>query len=203
MKKAPGSPDHYATLRLDVKASPQRVRMAYRRMAQKYHPDKHPGRGDLADRMARINQAYAALSDPEQRAAYDARLAQEGTVPPPRSRATAMATFVQDRFGWSGWLLLAIASITVLTLGFVLLRMAAPARPTFHVPASSMGAAPAVDSTPLAPTPAIQPWTEPPRSDTPVNAATEPVNQLLRDGVVDKSRRSPPPAQRDSSTSSR
>ncbi|HSI54534.1 MAG TPA: J domain-containing protein [Ramlibacter sp.] len=187
--KQPVSPTHYDTLRLDAGASPQRVRMAYRRMAQKYHPDKHPGRSQAEDRMARINLAYAVLSDPEQRAAYDNDLAQAGTAVQRRGRANAMATFVQDRFGWSGWLLLAIASITVLTLGFVMLRTTAPARPTFHPPAATLGAAPAVDNTPLAPTPPIQPWTEPVKSNAPVNPQTEPVKQLVRDGVVEPSRR--------------
>jgi DnaJ-class molecular chaperone len=109
--------NHYDTLRLERHASPQRVRHAYRRMAQKFHPDKHPGNGNSADLMAQINQAYAVLSDPARRAVYDAQLQPQSA--PSAGRARAAAAAMQDRFGWAGWLLLAIASIILLTLGYV------------------------------------------------------------------------------------
>ncbi|MDB5872049.1 MAG: heat shock protein DnaJ [Ramlibacter sp.] len=176
--------NHYEILRLDPHATPQRVRLAYRRMAQKFHPDKYQGKGDSANLMAQINLAYGVLSDPVQRAAYDQSLA--GSRPQARSRGAAMAAFVQDRIGWAGWLLFGVASIAVLTLGFVLLKTVAPPQPTFRAPASTSPTAPVADATPLAPVPAIQPWTEPVRKVVPVNEATEPVARLIREGVVSK-----------------
>lgn len=181
--------NHYDTLRVDPHASPQRVRHAYRRMAQKYHPDKYQGRGDSAALMARINEAYAVLSDAAQRAAYDASLQQRSATGSRGARAAAMAADIQDRFGWSGWLLLAIASIAVLTLGYVALKTMAPATPVFQPPAAA--AAPVVDTTPIAPVQAILPWTEPAKQAKPVIEATEPVARLVREGVVTKA-----PAQR-------
>lgn len=182
--------NHYETLRVDRHATPHRVRHAYRRMAQKFHPDKHPGRADAATLMARINEAYAVLSDPGRRAAYDASL---GTQPAGASRgagAASMAAGWQDRFGWSGWLLLAIASIAVMTLGYVMLKTLAPATPVFQPPPTAK-AAPLLDSAPLAPAPAIQPWQEPAPQVRPVNEATDPVARLVREGVI-----TPAPVQR-------
>ena len=175
---------HYDTLRLDRHASPQRVRMAYRRLAQKFHPDRYQGRGDSASVMAQINLAYAVLSDPGQRAVYDQTLQREDSQAAQLTarRAAAAALSIQDRFGWAGWLLLAIASVTVLTLGFVAMRMLAPARPALQVPVSRAALAPAAGPS-LPPVPAIQPWTEPPKVTRPINEATEPVQRLVREGV--------------------
>lgn len=99
----PRSHSHYDTLHVDRRASPQRVRMAYRRMAQKFHPDKYRGKGDAAGVMAQINHAYAVLSDPSQRAAYDELL--DAEVPrwrPAGGAAAAARTFMPDPIGWSG-----------------------------------------------------------------------------------------------------
>jgi len=180
MTKAPSN--HYHVLRVDRRASQERVKHAYRRLAQQHHPDRQPGRGDAAAVMARINEAYAVLSDPVQRAAYDASLQPQAAPAAGGARAAAMA--MQDRFGWSGWLLLAIACVAVLTLGFVAQRLLAPARPVFVAPVTMP--APAVDATPIAPVHSIQPWTEPARQARPVNEATEPVARLVREGVITK-----------------
>lgn len=180
---------HYETLRLDRHASPQRVQLAYRRMAQKFHPDKNQGRADAAALMARINAAYDVLSDPQKRAAYDAQMQQPGPAAAGPRRGTAMAAALQDQFGWAGWLLVTIACVTVLTLGYVTLTAVAPARPAFTTPAAGAAAEPVADSAPLAPVPAIQPWKEPVKVQRPVNEATEPVARLVREGVVPKPRR--------------
>lgn len=68
--------DHYTVLGVERTASEHEISAAYRKLAQTFHPDKHPAAGD-AERaqferaMARINDAYAVLGDPEKRAAYD------------------------------------------------------------------------------------------------------------------------------------
>lgn len=62
--------DYYQTLGVERGADAAAVKKAYRRLARKYHPDvsKEP---DAAARMSELNEAYAVLSDPEKRAAYD------------------------------------------------------------------------------------------------------------------------------------
>ncbi|MEO5669075.1 MAG: J domain-containing protein [Ramlibacter sp.] len=181
---------HYDTLRVDRRATPQRIRLAYRRMAQKFHPDKYQGRGDAAGHMTLINQAYAVLSDPEQRQAYNASLERDGPRMNARRRGAALAASMQDRFGWAGWLLVAIASLTVITLGFVALKFMVPARPVFRaVPTAAPQATVAADQSPIAPVVPIRPWVEPERPGRPVNEATDPVARLVRDGVVTPQRR--------------
>lgn len=176
---------HYDTLRVDRHATPQRIRLAYRRMAQKFHPDKYQGRGDAAAHMTLINQAYAVLSDPGQRRAYDATLESDAPRMSARRRGAALAASMQDRFGWAGWLLVAIASLTVMTLGFVALKFMVPARPVFRAPASAAAQAPvAADHAPIAPVEPIRPWVQPERPARPANAETDPVARLVRDGVV-------------------
>src|SRR5688572_29552064 len=62
---------YYDLLKVDRKAAPERVRAAYRSLAQRYHPDKRPGNADAIRVMAALNEAYAVLSDPQKRARYD------------------------------------------------------------------------------------------------------------------------------------
>src|SRR5258708_39378378 len=63
--------DYYETLGVPRDASADQIKKAFRRLARKYHPDvsKEPN-AEL--RMKEINEANAGLSDPEERAAYDA-----------------------------------------------------------------------------------------------------------------------------------
>jgi curved DNA-binding protein CbpA len=60
--------DLYETLQVASAAEPEVIRAAFRALARKYHPDAG---GSLAA-MKAINDAWAILSDPARRAAYDA-----------------------------------------------------------------------------------------------------------------------------------
>ncbi len=64
--------DLYAMLGVAPTATPAEIRQAYRRLVRQYHPDRHPGDPAAHARMVEINAAYAVLSDPDRRAAYDA-----------------------------------------------------------------------------------------------------------------------------------
>lgn len=121
---------HYDTLRVDRGASPEGLRAAYRRLAQKFHPDKHPGRKAAALVMAEINQAYEVLSDARQRAAYDDWLAVEDERLRSGTGVAAGPVFTPDRFGWAGWLVVATSSLAVLTVGYVVLATWWPAPAT-------------------------------------------------------------------------
>lgn len=62
--------DYYAILGVKRDASADDIKKAYRKLAQKYHPDvtKDP-KGE--EKFKDLSEAYQALKDPEKRAAYD------------------------------------------------------------------------------------------------------------------------------------
>ncbi len=62
--------DYYAVLGLPPGADDATIRLAYRRLARRYHPDI-AGDENL-QLMQTLNQAYRTLSDPERRRIYDA-----------------------------------------------------------------------------------------------------------------------------------
>jgi hypothetical protein len=64
-------PDYYEVMQLNCKADQETVQRIFRILAQRYHPDNQET-GD-AGMFHQLMTAYAVLSDPEKRAAYDAR----------------------------------------------------------------------------------------------------------------------------------
>ncbi len=62
--------DYYDTLGVARDATQEDIKKAFRKLARKYHPDVSREK-DAEARMKDVNEAYAVLSDPEKRAAYD------------------------------------------------------------------------------------------------------------------------------------
>ncbi len=69
----------YEVLEVSPNASAAVIKVAYRCLAQKFHPDKNSADPGAVERLSLINQAYAVLADPLLRARYDARCAIRGT----------------------------------------------------------------------------------------------------------------------------
>ncbi|KAM5348108.1 hypothetical protein ACJ41O_007932 [Fusarium nematophilum] len=69
-----GTPrDYYADLELPATADAGDIRKQYRKLALKYHPDRNPGREQEVNTQFQIIQsAHEVLSDPDQKAKYDA-----------------------------------------------------------------------------------------------------------------------------------
>lgn len=74
--------DHYKVLQVDSEADPEVVQAAFRRLAQKFHPDVAAS-AEAAARMVAINAAWEVLGDPGRRSAYDAARAGAREDPPP------------------------------------------------------------------------------------------------------------------------
>jgi curved DNA-binding protein CbpA len=63
--------DAYKVLQVDSEAEDEVIQAAYRRLAQKDHPDVAGSGAESAARMATINRAWETLRDPARRRAYD------------------------------------------------------------------------------------------------------------------------------------
>src|SRR4029079_15718879 len=64
--------DFYAILGVPADADAAAIRKAYRKLARTLHPDQNPGDKAAEKRFKEIGEAYAVLSNPEERKQYDA-----------------------------------------------------------------------------------------------------------------------------------
>lgn len=69
--------NYYEILEVSQNASPEVIKAAYKSLMQRYHPDRNPDNAEIARHASLVVQAYEALSDPGQRAAYDVKLKQQ------------------------------------------------------------------------------------------------------------------------------
>jgi len=72
------SKDFYATLGVSRDADASAIKKAYRKLARDLHPDARPDDASAEARFKEVGEAYAVLSDPEQRRQYDAIRAMGG-----------------------------------------------------------------------------------------------------------------------------
>ena len=63
--------DYYTVLGVERQADQREIKKAYRRLAQKLHPDRNPGDESAAAKFQEVSEAYEVLSDDTKRAAYD------------------------------------------------------------------------------------------------------------------------------------
>ncbi|WP_298455135.1 DnaJ C-terminal domain-containing protein [uncultured Cellulomonas sp.] len=70
--------DFYAVLGVSKTADAAEIKKAYRKLARTLHPDHNPGDARSESRFKEVGEAYAVLSDPEQRRQYDQLRAMAG-----------------------------------------------------------------------------------------------------------------------------
>ena len=74
-ESTPQATNHYRLLGLEPGASVQAIRRAYRDLSKLYHPDTTTLPDAIAtDKFQQLNEAYATLSNPERRLAYDHKI---------------------------------------------------------------------------------------------------------------------------------
>lgn len=65
------SKNYYKILEVEKDASEEEIKLAYRKLAKKYHPDLNKNDPDAKDKFIELKQAYDILIDPEKRKIYD------------------------------------------------------------------------------------------------------------------------------------
>lgn len=63
--------DFYGVLGVSKDATDAEIKKAYRTLAKKHHPDRHPGDPQAEARFKEISEAHDVLADPEERQQYD------------------------------------------------------------------------------------------------------------------------------------
>lgn len=63
--------DFYEVLGVDKTANQQEIKIAYRKLAMKYHPDRNPDNPEAEEKFKEASEAYEVLSDSEKRSMYD------------------------------------------------------------------------------------------------------------------------------------
>ena len=63
--------DYYEILELEKDATEDEIKKPFRKLARKYHPDKNPDNPEAEKKFKEMQEAYAILSNPEERRKYD------------------------------------------------------------------------------------------------------------------------------------
>jgi molecular chaperone DnaJ len=61
----------YDILGVEKTATDEDIKVSYRRLALKYHPDRNPGSKEAEEKFKEVSEAYATLRDPNLRARFD------------------------------------------------------------------------------------------------------------------------------------
>ena len=133
---------YYDILRVGRGADTEGVRTAYRRLAQKYHPDKLPNNADAVRVMAMLNEAYGVLSDPQQRARYDRRI-QDAQAHAGRAKRRVIAPVDVPTAAWPWYLLFATMTFAAASVGTALYKTLVPGVAVAQAPPALQAPAPA------------------------------------------------------------
>jgi hypothetical protein len=122
---------YYQVLGVDPTASPQDIRRAYRDLSKLYHPDTTTLSAAIATaKFQDLNEAYATLSSPDRRFAYDLQIGISRfsviQTPPPLARTTYRSSAYLDPTDrpLSAGELFALLILTLTFVGCLLLAIA-------------------------------------------------------------------------------
>jgi curved DNA-binding protein CbpA len=134
---------YYDILKVSRRTAPDGVRTAYRRLAQKYHPDKLPGNADAVRVMAMLNEAYGVLSDPDRRASYDRRIEDERAC-----RRRAITPIEVPTAAWPWYLLFVTIAFALAAVATVVYKEVVPGVAVAVSATATQGGTPAVPAQP-------------------------------------------------------
>jgi molecular chaperone DnaJ len=63
--------DYYEVLEVTKTVTTDELKVSYRKLAMRYHPDRNPGNAEAEARFKEATEAFEILTDPERRARYD------------------------------------------------------------------------------------------------------------------------------------
>src|SRR5687767_3400661 len=63
--------NYYAILGIPATATQEEIKLAYRKLAKKLHPDINPGNAHIEEKFKEVSEAYNTLCDEETRRKYD------------------------------------------------------------------------------------------------------------------------------------
>lgn len=63
--------NYYKTLGVKEDASPEEIKREFRKLAKKFHPDRHKGDKHFEQKFKEISEAYDTLSNPQKKEQYD------------------------------------------------------------------------------------------------------------------------------------
>ena len=66
-----GKRDYYQVLGVSRDATESEIKRAFRSLARRYHPDKNPDDAEAETKFKQVQEAYAVLSNADQRRKYD------------------------------------------------------------------------------------------------------------------------------------
>ena len=88
--------DYYHVLGVSYNVTPEELKLAYRQLAKRYHPDANSGDQEKEEMFKLVSEAYKVLSDSDKKAAYDLSLLlglyEEERVRTRRSSASAQSS---------------------------------------------------------------------------------------------------------------
>ncbi len=91
--------DYYRLLGVPENAQIGEIRSAYRKLALKHHPDKHPGDKESERKFKEVSAAYNVLSDDRQRERYDRERRRTRERPRPNSGTSSTGWIYIDPWG--------------------------------------------------------------------------------------------------------